>query len=106
VFKVETDPIGFYQNVSPSQELRDASTESESLICDFGVESSMRIDIFKSKAAAEKNIKDSHQWEKLSLEEQRLVAKMVRIIVIFSCHGFDRPTTGLGWNESWTCSSS
>jgi len=42
----------------------------------------MRVDIFKSKAAAEKNIKDSHQWETLSPEEQRLVAKMVRIIVI------------------------
>ncbi|KAF8895394.1 hypothetical protein BD779DRAFT_1660241 [Infundibulicybe gibba] len=72
-----TEPLAFYQNVSPSKELRDASNEAESLVRDFGVESSMRLDVFKAKIAAEKNIKASGQWEKLSAEEKRLVDKMI-----------------------------
>jgi Zn-dependent oligopeptidase len=71
------EPLAFYQNVSPTKELRDASTEAESLVRDFGVESSMRLDVFNAKAAAEKNIKASGQWEKLSTEDRRLVEKMV-----------------------------
>jgi len=39
----------------------------------------MRIDVFNSKIAAEKNIRDSGKWDTLSPEEQRLVEKMVRI---------------------------
>ena len=73
-----TEPLAFYQNVSPSKELRDASNEAESLIRDFGVESSMRLDVYKAKVAAEKNLKASGEWEKLSPEQQRLVDKMVR----------------------------
>ena len=53
------EPLSFYQNVSPSKELRDASNEAEVLVRDFGVEASMRIDVFRAKQAAEKNIKDS-----------------------------------------------
>ena len=69
------EPLSFYQNVSPSKELRDASNEAEVLVRDFGVEASMRIDVFRAKQAAEKNIKDS--GKKLTLEEQRLVDKML-----------------------------
>lgn len=76
-FDYVTEPLAFYQNVSPVKELRDASNEAESLVRDFGVESSMRIDVFNAKVAAEKNIKESGQWDKLSPEEQRLVEKMV-----------------------------
>lgn len=72
-----TEPLSFYQNVSPSKELRDASNEAESLVRDFGVESSMRLDVFEAKAAAEKNLKASGQWDKLSSEERRLVDKLV-----------------------------
>ena len=71
------EPLAFYQNVSPTKELRDASTDAEALVRDFGVESSMRLDIFNAKQAAEKNIKASGQWEKLSAEDRRLVEKMV-----------------------------
>ena len=39
----------------------------------------MRIDVFNSKVAAEKHIKQSGQWDKLSPEDQRLVEKMVSI---------------------------
>ena len=66
----------FYQNVSPSDELRAASNEAEQLVLDFGVESSMRIDVYNAKIAAQKNIEAS--GKKLNPEEQRLVEKMVQ----------------------------
>ncbi len=71
-----TDPVAFYQNVSPSKELRDASNEAEQLVLDFGVESSMRIDVYHAKVAAQKNIEVS--GKKLNPEEQRLVEKMIQ----------------------------
>ncbi|THH01901.1 hypothetical protein EW026_g869 [Hermanssonia centrifuga] len=70
------DPLSFYQNVSPSKELRDASNEAEAAVREYGVEVSMRLDIFRAKQAAEKNIKDS--GKKLTPEEQRLVDKMIQ----------------------------
>jgi metallopeptidase MepB len=72
-----TEPLAFYQNVSPTKELRDASNDAESILRDFGVECSMRLDVFKAKKAAEENIKASGQWDKLSAEQQRLVQKKV-----------------------------
>ncbi|EMD39827.1 hypothetical protein CERSUDRAFT_81164 [Gelatoporia subvermispora B] len=69
------EPLSFYQNVSTSKELRDASNAAEVMVRDFGVESSMRIDVFRAKQAAEKNIKES--GKKLTLEEQRLVDKLI-----------------------------
>ena len=71
------EPLSFYQNVSPSKELRDASNEAESTVRNFGVESSMRLDVYHAKVEAEKNIKASGQWDKLSAEEKRLIEKMV-----------------------------
>ncbi|KAH9986700.1 Metalloprotease [Russula vinacea] len=71
-----TEPLSFYQNVSPSKTLRDASNEAEQLVQDFGVESSMRIDVYNAKVAAQKNIEAS--GKKLNPEEQRLVEKMVQ----------------------------
>ncbi|KAI0004463.1 Metalloprotease [Russula compacta] len=75
-FQVITEPLSFYQNVSPSKELRDASNEAEQLVRDFSVESSMRIDVYNAKIAAQKNIEAS--GKKLNPEEQRLVERMVR----------------------------
>ena len=69
------EPLSFYQNVSTSKELRDASNEAEVLVRDYGVEASMRLDVFRAKQAAEKNIQAA--GIKLSAEEQRLVDKMV-----------------------------
>jgi Zn-dependent oligopeptidase len=68
--------VTFYQNVSPSDELRAASNEAEQLALDFSVESSMRIDVYNAKIAAQKNIEAS--GKKLNPEEQRLVEKMVQ----------------------------
>ncbi|KAF9046329.1 hypothetical protein BJ165DRAFT_1345534 [Panaeolus papilionaceus] len=76
-FDTVTEPLSFYNNVSASKELRDASNEAESLVRDFSVEASMRIDVFNAKVAAEKNIKASGQWDKLSDEEKRLIDKMI-----------------------------
>lgn len=74
-FDLVTDPLSFYQNVSPSKDLRDASNEAEVLVRDYSVDSSMRLDVFKAKQAAEENIKKS--GKKLSDEEARLVEKMI-----------------------------
>jgi metallopeptidase MepB len=76
-FSSISEPLSFYQNVSPSKELRDASNDAESLVRDFGVESSMRLDVFQAKVAAEKNLRESGEWDKLSNEEKRLVDKMI-----------------------------
>lgn len=38
----------------------------------------MRLDVYQAKVNAEKNIKASGEWDKLSPEEKRLVEKMVR----------------------------
>ncbi|CDO71484.1 hypothetical protein BN946_scf184909.g78 [Trametes cinnabarina] len=69
-------PLVFYQNVSRSQEVRDASTEAESLILDFKTVSSMRLDVFRAQQAAQKNIKESGRV--LSPEEQRLVDMTIK----------------------------
>jgi len=37
----------------------------------------MRIDIYNAQVAAEKNIRGSGQWDKLSPEDRRLIEKMV-----------------------------
>lgn len=66
-----TEPLSFYQNVSPDQALRDASTEAEKLVRDFGIESSMRVDVYNALLNAKE------KGEKLSPEEQRLVDKMI-----------------------------
>jgi Zn-dependent oligopeptidase len=72
-----TAPLSFYTNVSPTKEIRDASNEAKSLLVDFKVECSMRLDVFKAKIAAKKNVEASGQWDKLSSEQQRLVDEMV-----------------------------
>jgi Zn-dependent oligopeptidase len=69
------EPLAFYQNVSPSKELRDASNEAESLVRDFGVESSMRVDVFEAIQVAAENIEKNK--EVLSSESKRLVEKML-----------------------------
>jgi metallopeptidase MepB len=64
-----THIIGFYNAVSTSKELRDASTEAEQLLDDFGIESSMREDVFNLVDAVLK------AKEQLDPESQRLLEK-------------------------------
>lgn len=66
---IESHIIGFYQAVSTDQKLRDASTESEKLLDDFSIESSMREDIFNLVEAV------SQKHVKLDPESQRLLEK-------------------------------
>ena len=66
---LETHIIGFYQAVSTDQELRDASTEAEKMLDDFGIESSMNEDVFKLVDAVAK------KSEKLDPESQRFLEK-------------------------------
>jgi metallopeptidase MepB len=61
--------LGFYQSVSTNQELRDASTEAEKLMDDYGIEASMREDVFELVDAALK------KGDKLDPESQRLLEK-------------------------------
>ncbi|KAH8114574.1 Metalloprotease [Phellopilus nigrolimitatus] len=69
------EPILFYQNVSTSKELRDASNQAEVTVRDFLVEAEMRVDVFNAKKHAEANI--SAQGIELSGEEKRMVEKMI-----------------------------
>jgi metallopeptidase MepB len=66
---IESHIIGFYQAVSTDQKLRDASTEAEQLLDDFGIESSMRQDVFDLVDAVLK------KKEELDPESQRLLEK-------------------------------
>ncbi|CAE6414068.1 unnamed protein product [Rhizoctonia solani] len=70
-FSMTASPLSFYQNVSTDAKLRDASTDAKKLIHEFGIESSMRIDVYNALLNAQK------KGEKLSDEEQRLVDKMI-----------------------------
>ena len=69
VMSLEARILGFYQAVSTDQKLRDASTESDKLMDDFSIESSMREDIYALVDAALK------KGEKLDPESQRLLEK-------------------------------
>jgi len=108
-FDAIAEPLSFYQSVSSSKEIRDASNDAESLVRDFGVDASMRLDVFNAKVAAERNIKASHQWEKLSAEERRLVEKMVSARLMFSPNRIffiiKVLKLDLGWSTSWSGSS-
>ncbi|KAG6850281.1 hypothetical protein H0H93_015538 [Arthromyces matolae] len=76
-FDAGSETLAFYQNVSPDKELRDASNAAESVVREFGVESSMRLDVYQAKVAAKKNLEESGEWEKLSPEQKRLVDKYI-----------------------------
>ncbi|RYN69009.1 Saccharolysin [Alternaria tenuissima] len=66
---IESHILGFYNAVSTSKELRDASSEVEQMLDDFGIESSMREDVFNLIDAVLK------KGEKLDPESQRLLEK-------------------------------
>jgi metallopeptidase MepB len=66
---IESHILGFYNAVSTSKELRDASSEAEQMLDDFGIESSMREDVFNLVDAVLKN------KEQLDPESQRLLEK-------------------------------
>ena len=66
---LEAHILGFYQAVSTSKELRDASTEADKLFEDFSIESAMREDVFKK---VDRTLKAN---EALDPESKRLLEK-------------------------------
>lgn len=68
----ESHILCFYQSVSSDQGLRDASTEAEKLFDDFGIESSMREDVFNLVDAV---FKKESEAATLDPESQRLLEK-------------------------------
>ncbi|KAF8521045.1 metallopeptidase MepB [Gautieria morchelliformis] len=73
-----TEPLSFYQNVAVDKALRDASNEAEVMLRDFGVEASMRVDVYAAvKGAAEAVERAEEEGVKLEAEEKRLVEKMI-----------------------------
>ncbi|KAF2199206.1 zincin [Delitschia confertaspora ATCC 74209] len=66
---IESHIIGFYQAVSTNKELRDASTEAERMMDEFGIEASMREDAFNLVDAVWK------KGESLDPESKRLLEK-------------------------------
>ena len=74
---LKTDILMFYQAVSDSQELRDASTEAQKLAKDYSVEASMREDMFQLvKAVYEKKEKLDPESAKLLDESYKDYIKM------------------------------
>lgn len=65
----------------------------------------MRLDVYQAKVAAEKNLKESGEWEKLSPEEKRLVDKMVSSSITSFLDTLSSRYPDLGWNPCWPCST-
>ncbi|EIW83508.1 hypothetical protein CONPUDRAFT_143382 [Coniophora puteana RWD-64-598 SS2] len=72
-----TESMRLYQEVAPEESLRKASVEATTLTDDFNVEDKMRLDVFRAKANAEKNIRESGKWDSLTTEDKRVVDRMV-----------------------------
>ncbi|KAF8128578.1 mitochondrial endopeptidase [Boletus edulis] len=75
--KCVSEPLAFYQNVSPDKELRDASTLAEERTRKFANEQSMREDLYKAMVTAEANLRQTGARDNLSAEQKRLVEKML-----------------------------
>lgn len=67
---LESHIVGFYQAVSTDVKLRDASTEAEKQMDDFGIEASMREDIFQLVDAALNKAEDLDPESKRLLEKE------------------------------------
>lgn len=76
IFDNSTSPLSFYQNVSTSKELRDASNEAEKLVRDYEIERTMRLDVYEAMLKAKQNIEESGQ--SLAPEEAKIVKDMIR----------------------------
>jgi Zn-dependent oligopeptidase len=76
-FAAVSEPLSFYQNVSPDKALRDASNEADVQVSAYGVESSMRKDVYDAKVAAKANMDASGEYARLDGEQRRLVDKML-----------------------------
>lgn len=67
-----SNEITFYQHVSPNKELRDASTDAEQKIRDFGIESGLREDVYKVFNKLYESVKD----QDIDFETKRYIKKI------------------------------
>jgi len=67
---------------------------------DYGVESSMRLDVYRAKVAAKENLEKSGEWVKLSAEQQRLVDKMVGWTQLVVSRG--NASLDSRWHSCWS----
>ncbi|MCJ1314153.1 hypothetical protein MMC25_007833 [Agyrium rufum] len=70
---LEVNILGFYQAVSTDSALRDASTEADKLMSDYGIESSMREDMFALVDAVYQKKPELETESQLLLEKSRKV---------------------------------
>ncbi|GAA99855.1 uncharacterized protein L969DRAFT_43352 [Mixia osmundae IAM 14324] len=70
----DTGVLEFLQNVSTDESVRKASVAADQALADFGIESSMRLDVFNAVQAADKATDRS----KLDAESTRLLDRMLR----------------------------
>ena len=72
--RADSAALEFYQHVSPHKALRDASTEADKLISEFGVDCEMRVDLYRAVQA----FADTEEGKALGGEKARLVERMLR----------------------------
>ncbi|CAE6466814.1 unnamed protein product [Rhizoctonia solani] len=87
---IATSPLCFYQNVSTDAKLRDASTEAKKLLHDFGIESSMRVDVYNALLNAQKMILDGKRAGLALPEDKREELKKLKKELSVICTDFGR----------------
>jgi hypothetical protein len=69
------EPLLFYQHVATSKELRNSAAAARKLLEEHKIKMSMRLDVYRAKVKAKRNILNSDR--QLNPEEERLVEKLI-----------------------------
>ena len=72
--RAESAALEFLQHVSPHKALRDASTEADKLISEFGVECEMRVELYRAVQA----FAETAEGQGLSGERARFLSRILR----------------------------
>lgn len=74
-YTVQRNMLDFPQHVSPSQEVRAASTEADKSLSEFDVEMSMREDVYRRVVA----LQDKAELDSLPAESRRFLERLVKL---------------------------